>query len=195
MKTNKVKEAWGEFPYKENYYALLACILTEDSSSKCIRDICCMSPNDGVETEYEPTLSEEERNKFRIYNKSEKSTISKKIKVKVINIINGDIEIYDNKTQAENDLGISKDLLNYYIRNKKVYKKKYKIVTMDQRNIDYSVKKVNVYDAVEDKLTKYESQKQVCEALGCVHKTIKAYNGTGKLFRNRYKIDIVKENN
>lgn len=192
MKDNMNKEYWGEFEYKENYMALLACILTEDSSAKCIRDICCVN-FEKTNEEYVPTLSEEERMSFRIYNKSEDQR-NKVNEVKVTNVITKEEVIYINKTELSKEFKISEDLINYYIRTKKHFNKKYEFVSLKKKNIDYSAKKVEVRDMIEDKVYKFDNQAAVCRFLGCVHKTIKVYDRTGNYYKNRYKIEIIKGN-
>lgn len=191
LNKQKVNEAWGDNPYRENWYALFAAIVTDKSVSRCLKEVCCVNAKDGVEEEYKPTISEEERKKFRIKQKRR----IKPHKIKIVDCYENKEYEFDSKVEACEFLGIYSNNMNHYIKEKRNYKDRYMIIDLEEHKKDCEIKKVNVYDEVKRKHYKFNSKKAACEHMGCVHKTIDNYSKSKKLYRKRYRIQIVEENN
>lgn len=104
--------------YILNYAALLACIVSELSVDKAIKQIM-------LQTDYI-------NNSKRVAN-CKKLGKTRSIPVKVTNVITGEVEVYASNVEATKELGLYKTVVSNYIKNKMIYKGMYRFERVECR--------------------------------------------------------------
>lgn len=200
LNKQKVNEAWADNPYRENWYALFAAIVTDKSPSRCINELNCQSGKeyDNIE-DYETTLTEEERRYYKnIKDKDESKQnektekyIPKKHMIKITNIKNNRVKLFKTKGECAKYLGIKLNLINEYIKNEYIFNDIYKIENMykDMKNRNGVKCPVKIIDLKENKEYEFNTRAAAAKFLGCKAQTITNCVDYTRAYKKRWVVE------
>lgn len=198
LNKQKVNEAWADNPYRENWYALFAAIVTEKSPSRCISELGCQSGKEYDDIEdYETVLTDKERRYYKnIKDKEEEKEktekyIAKKHMIKVTNIKNNRVKLFNSKSECAKYLGIKYGLMNEYIKNEYIYCDKYKIENMykDMKNRNGVKCPVKIIDTKENKEYEFNTRAAAAKFLGCKAQTITNCVDYTRAYKKRWVVE------
>ncbi|WP_250674930.1 hypothetical protein LZ906_006605 [Paraclostridium ghonii] len=168
-----------DFELRDNYIALLACILNPKLSiGKAIKYITLEDAKDKQGGEYRPPSKPRKKHEYR---------------AKVIDELENKEYEFDNLGDCCEFLNMRRADITTYIKRNRRFKKRYRIIGLDPIRSVIS-KPLIVEDTLNNKTMEFESVNKACKYLETTRDVINKVIATNRLFRKRYKIKY-KEGN